>query len=448
MYQHLEDVLSKYIKPGDPILFGYSGGVDSSCLFYLLKRYKETKKLNLHVVHVYHGWRKEALEEAYMLKKQVEALGFPFYLETITSVDPSQEGNIEEKYRLERLRLFRQLYQTLGAKALLLAHQKEDLGETIFKRIFEGASLSKLACFRERSVLEDMQVIRPLLPFSKEQLYALAAKEGVAFIEDATNLNTHYLRARQRVSIFPTIEQSFGKNSLDNLCKLGKSFSRYEDYMEKRVRKYHALLITGPLGSYLDLSLLESIEPLELEYFIRKILESFGQRISYEALEMVIQKIEEKASNKCLKFQGLTLVVDRHFLFFIPAYEEHPLFKHKVSIQQELVFQGLLWKISPLEEEKQDSLSSSSWKDFWKGEVIFRGLEEDFSFKPVELSYRYQGKSLKSLYVEHKVPALLRHRVPNIFQQEKLICNPLISLSFKEECDKKRFKLSIKSINA
>lgn len=441
MFNLLQTFLNRHLLPDKPVLFGYSGGVDSSCLFHLLKMYKKNLGLNLHVIHIDHGWRSSSLKEAHLLKEEVELLNIPFYLETITSIDPNKERSLEEKYRNERIKIFKQYYHILDAQALLLAHQKGDQAETIFKRIFEGASLGKLTGLKNCSLMEGMKVLRPLLSFSKKQLYELAKKSEISFIEDETNYNSKYLRARQRASIFPDIERSFGKNCLDNLCRLGKNLHKYEEYIGQRLQKYEDLIQIGPFGIYVDLSSLYPIDPLELECFIRRICERYKQNVSYEALEMIVDKILKKASNKQLGLRDIDIVIDRGYLFFVYRMQSWS-FEKQITLEKQsyaIEFQGFLWKITEVESSNQ----SHSWKDFWKGEIDFIGSMEAFHFMPVDLSHRLGGKPLKDLYTENKVPAFLRNKVPNIFQQGVIKCNPLIKLSFKDEKDKRKFRFSV-----
>lgn len=443
MFKHFETFLKDHILSDKPVLFGYSGGVDSTCLFYLLKMYKKHVGLNLHVIHVDHGWRSSSLDEALALKKEVDLLNIPFYLETITTVDPNKEKNLEEKYRNERIKIFKRYYVALEAQALLLAHQKEDQAETVFKRVFEGASFFKLIGLKQSSFVDEMRILRPLLPFSKKQFYELAEKEGLSFIKDETNFNPKYLRARQRVSIFPEIEKQFGKNSIDNLSKLGKSIHRYEEYISKRLLRYEALIIEGPFGFYINLGELYPLEPLELEWFIRKTCERCHQSISYESLEMLVDKVLKKASNKRLKLQNFEVIVDRDHLFFVRFLEKWSKEIYVDRLPYSIENQGYLWKIN----EVSYSDKGSDWKDFWKGSVEFAACMDAFYLTPVDYFFRVNHKSLKDLYSENKIPAFLRDKVPNIFEQGRFVCNPLINLSFKDEKDKRKFRLSVEVID-
>ena len=58
----------RMIEEGDLVVVGVSGGADSLCLLMILLEYRKIKKFFPAVVHVNHGLRKEACEEAEYVK--------------------------------------------------------------------------------------------------------------------------------------------------------------------------------------------------------------------------------------------------------------------------------------------------------------------------------------------------------------------------------------------
>ena len=54
------------LKPADKVVAGVSGGADSVCLFLLLWEYAKRVPLQLAVVHVNHGIRREEIGRAHV----------------------------------------------------------------------------------------------------------------------------------------------------------------------------------------------------------------------------------------------------------------------------------------------------------------------------------------------------------------------------------------------
>jgi tRNA(Ile)-lysidine synthase len=439
MWQYIQKFLYQYKVAEGPLLIGYSGGVDSTALLTLLRRCTA----NLHVLHINHGWRKTALDEAYALCKQIQAYNIPFYVEQITHIDPQLEKNLEDRYRQERLKIFQKYYEQIGAKALLLAHQKDDQAETVFKRIFEGASLGKLSGLREYSEFEGMKILRPLLPFTKEELYQVLSKEKIGFIEDETNKNPAYLRARQREQIFPLIESKFGKNAAHNLCRFSQNLNRYESYMERKVKRYETEMMQGPFGIYLNLKDLYPLEELELEYFIRKISEHYGCSISYDALNILIGKIKEGSSNKKVLLKKGEWIIDRGYLFFLSTPPSKTAMEEQAITQLpgEFDHQGFKWKL----EEVKELYQATSWQALWSGSIEFRGSNEAFTITAANPLYRIHDQSLKEFYSENKIPVFLRTMFPHVFQGKELRSTCLISIPPPSSVYAKVFRLSVKT---
>ena len=130
-----------------PLIIGYSGGADSKALFYAALSIK--KKPPLLLAHYNHAWREEADEEAKILEEEAKRLSIPFYTKKAKKV-PTR--SMEEHARAARLEFFLELQKTHRANGVALAHHKEDLAETILKRILEGSSAEKCLAMQKKSL--------------------------------------------------------------------------------------------------------------------------------------------------------------------------------------------------------------------------------------------------------------------------------------------------------
>ena len=84
MQQILEKQVKEYcdrhqmLERGDRVVLGVSGGADSVCLLFVLLALRRELDLQLHVVHVNHGIRIEAGEDAAYVSALCEAHQVPF----------------------------------------------------------------------------------------------------------------------------------------------------------------------------------------------------------------------------------------------------------------------------------------------------------------------------------------------------------------------------------
>jgi tRNA(Ile)-lysidine synthase len=85
-----------------------------------------------------------------------------------------------------------------GFPALAVAHNEEDRIETFWMRLVHGSGLDGLAGMAAARNTDGIQVIRPVLGFSRGRLRATCKHYGAAWIEDPSNENKKYLRVKLR----------------------------------------------------------------------------------------------------------------------------------------------------------------------------------------------------------------------------------------------------------
>ncbi len=188
--------MSRHPCSGD-YWIGYSGGLDSSVLLYLLAR----SGIPLRAVHVNHGLSLNADAWQSHCTDTAEALGVP-----ITSVCVevrSREGGLEQAARRARYRVFTELLRP--GDQLLLAQHGDDQVETFFLRLLRGAGALGLAAMRECRPLGQGSLLRPLLAFSREQLEDYARKQGLRWIDDESNKDQRLERNYLRATVLPLL---------------------------------------------------------------------------------------------------------------------------------------------------------------------------------------------------------------------------------------------------
>ena len=151
MIAKVSDYIQKYrmIEKNDTIVAGISGGADSVCLLFVLLEIREKIPFHLAVVHVNHGIRKEAGEDAAYVKKLCREKEVPFYL-TETDVKAyagrhmlsEEEAGREIRYRAFEEALEKELSFQDGMTEgnpqgkIAVAHNSNDRAETMLFHLF------------------------------------------------------------------------------------------------------------------------------------------------------------------------------------------------------------------------------------------------------------------------------------------------------------------------
>ena len=111
--------------------------------------------------------------------------------------DFMHDGN-PRQCRAARLRLLGAWARRQGIAAVALGHTRDDVAETLLMRLSRGAGIDGLAAMSARREAEGMLWLRPLLEIGREELRDWLRHQGATWIEDPSNENLSFERARIR----------------------------------------------------------------------------------------------------------------------------------------------------------------------------------------------------------------------------------------------------------
>jgi len=167
-------------------LLAFSGGVDSSALFYLL--IEEGVKFDIALVN-YQLREESILEEEYAKK-----LAKRYNIKAYTIKAPKFKNNFEKRARDFRYSFFESLIEEFEYKNLITAHQLNDQLEWFLMRLTKGAGLVELLGFSSVIEREEYNIVRPLLNISKEELVEYLNKNRYKYFIDKSNSDIKYER--------------------------------------------------------------------------------------------------------------------------------------------------------------------------------------------------------------------------------------------------------------
>lgn len=200
---------------GTKALVAVSGGVDSMVLMHVLATLAPRYHWKLHVLHVNHGLRDEESDQDEALVQWVAGRsGCPFTMKRVEVLQAAEhEGiSIEMAARTLRHDACATVARNWGTERIALAHHSDDQLELFFIRLLRGTGSTGAAGMALRSPSPSdpkLQIIRPLLPFSKQDLLSYAKQTGLVFREDHTNRDPSILRNRIRHELLPLLRTNY-----------------------------------------------------------------------------------------------------------------------------------------------------------------------------------------------------------------------------------------------
>lgn len=172
-----------------------SGGGDSMALLHLVARWSAQRGFPTAAATVDHGLRDESATEAALVGQVANSLGLDH---TILNWNGGGQGNLMDRARRARLQLLGDWARDKGLGAVALGHTRDDQAETLLMRLSRGAGIDGLAAMAPRRHAEGIVWLRPLLDCGREALRDWLRQIGADWVEDPTNDDLSFDRARIR----------------------------------------------------------------------------------------------------------------------------------------------------------------------------------------------------------------------------------------------------------
>ena len=189
----------KNLKLNENFIVAVSGGSDSLALSFLSKLYSIEKSLKVSYFIVDHKLRKNSSNEAEFVKKILKKIDTN--LEILNWTGQKPKTNIQSIAREKRYALLINQSKKLKINNILLGHHKDDLYENFFIRILRGSGLNGIISFDKISKEQNINLLRPLIDFSKKDLENIAKSVFGTFIQDPSNQEYKYKRVKIRYLI-------------------------------------------------------------------------------------------------------------------------------------------------------------------------------------------------------------------------------------------------------
>ena len=192
--------LVRYAEPGQSVVAGFSGGLDSTVLLDAARCVAKDSGVELSALHVHHGLSANANAWADSCAQVCREMKIPLTILRVEVASGTGEG-LEAAARVAR-------HKALAdhpADWILLAHHADDQAETVLHNLLRGAGVRGAAAMPESRG----RVLRPLLGLARDVLLGYAQSRRLTWIEDESNADSRYTRNFLRNEILPRITSRF-----------------------------------------------------------------------------------------------------------------------------------------------------------------------------------------------------------------------------------------------
>ena len=365
------------IAPGDHIICAISGGADSVALTFAFYLLKDKLGIRLSAAHFNHHLRgAESDRDEQFVRDFCHRYDIALTVGH-GNIVPGKKG-LEAAARDARYGFLR----TIPGK-IATAHTADDNAETVLMHLVRGTGLKGLGGITP----QNGSVIRPMLTITRQEVEAFCEEWCLQYITDSSNKEDEFLRNRLRHHVMPLLKQE------------NPSFALNTSAMALRLRQDEAYLaqIAGEVPNRVEI--LRQLHPAVRSRCLEAMLKRSGVR-------------EPEAAH----------IAQLESLVFSDKPSAAAQFPGGVTIARNY---GVL-EVARVEEKPEPAVLSVPGCVLWGDYRITAAIGEGEGLilhtpGPITVRSRISGdiirlsggsKTLKKLFIDRKIPARLRDRVP------------------------------------
>jgi len=390
-------------------LVAYSGGLDSHALLHLCV---QCTSLPVRAVHIHHGLQDEADQWSEHCAEVCDALQVPY--KTI-HVDASKRAGESPEETARKARYAALNSELEPGDCLLTAHHQDDQSETVLLQLFRGAGSAGLAAMPVIRETHQTFHARPLLGFTRDEIYAYAIENDLKWVDDPSNTDTDFDRNLLRQDIIPDIKKRWPQ--------LGDSLSRVASQQQDVLE-----IIEAMAGVDLASSVTQQAHVINIAGLTRlsrarqlNVLRSWIHQCAHDAptanvlqqvLQSVLPAVGDASPEVCWGESEIRRYQEKLYCLKRVEHDTSEVFDW--NPREKLVLKSLGVELSM----EQD---------------VLRGLKLELLDKALKVKFRQGGEkirpvgrkhthSLKKLMQETGIPPWQRSRIPLIYFNDELIC--------------------------
>lgn len=219
-------------------LLAVSGGADSMVLASLF----EICNLKFEIAHVNYHFRGE---DSNLDQKLVENFcsenKIKFHLKDISEEEKSNMKSLQNWAREIRYNFFFEILENEKLDFIVTAHHLNDELETFIINLSRGSGIKGLSGIPKN----ENKILRPLLKFTKDEIYAFTKENKIDYREDKSNEKDDYLRNKIRNQLTPKILEIF-PNFLEQFGESLSYLSSVNEFYQQEIEKtFEEILISG-----------------------------------------------------------------------------------------------------------------------------------------------------------------------------------------------------------
>ncbi len=420
------------LRAKDRVLVCVSGGPDSVALLHALNNIKDELDLTLHIAHLNHMLRKEAVKEEIFVKNLGKKLNIPVSSEKrdILKLSKRYKASVEDKARQVRYQFFLKVARINKLNKIAVAHTKDDQAETVLMRLIKGAGPRGLCGISAKRKFDGIYVIRPLIETWKREVLSFLKEERLSYRLDRTNLKNIYLRNKVRNLLLRDIQNDFNPNIKEILANTSREITKAYDFLRTK-----AMGVFNKISSFrgddiiisLD-KLLKCHDAIKSEVIRIAIEKKKGDlnKISYKNWEDMERLINFGKSGSSLDIPSITVIRDYDTLVLRPrrtGLKEKKSWRLKIPGKTFIKELGIGFEAEFMDKVPTSFKNKDKTTEYFdykrlKLPLIVRTRAGGDRFKPLGME---REKKLQDFFVDEKVSRHKRDKLALVSSGDEIV---------------------------
>lgn len=382
------------------LLIAASGGIDSTVCIHLL----QNLNYNISLAHCNFNLRKKdaELDELFVIQEAKNLL-IPHFVKNFDTINYAKINGLSIQLAARELRYdwFEALISENDFDHLITAHHLDDSLETFLINLTRGTGLEGLTGIPA----VNKKTVRPLLPFTREEIEIFAKEQNILWREDTSNLQTKYLRNKLRHDVIPILK-GLNQNFMNSFTRTIDHLKGSEHIIKDRIESVRPQ-IEKQAGNIHQFNIAKIKTLSNPQSYLFEILKDYGFTDWTEIVNLL-----DAQSGKLIFSKTHRLIKDRDLLLLTEKGSNEEI---KASIipedVKEFISQDLSLKfeegnLKPLKDRSKEIITVD--KNMLNFPLIVRKWEKGDYFCPTGM----QGKKKLSKYFkDEKISLLEKERI-------------------------------------
>ena len=214
------------------VVCALSGGGDSVATLWVLREFFNGRVVAAHLDHCTREGESHC--DAEFARELCRGWGIECAVKVVDVHETREKGeSFEMAGRRARYEHFEETARRYGLPFIAVGHNADDVVETQLLNLARGTGLAGLRGIPERRG----SIVRPVIDFTRAELRALLAENGVPWRDDATNDESDYMRNKIRNILIPWIKDNLNPGFENVMLGLARQVARETEEREAAVRR-------------------------------------------------------------------------------------------------------------------------------------------------------------------------------------------------------------------